>query len=268
MQLTKELLSNCESIEWQVHPCSCVNEIEPAPRSHGYVHPFSFSCIVQWGKTFEFFVFQALSESIFCNLKVDELDKTIIVAANDPTSYGVDELELEKRRRWTSTARTQVRIFQSCYLYNAKRAWKFLYTVPSKSGICCFIGRSCEKSSSSWEGTTEFLRQYQCQWDAARATEGSRFSPDRQIQSLSRQWWLHRIRVGQTVADYEVWSLFSLYLFEVLYTVLINQTINNMLEAWIPMQLLQYVYGISLNLPGSLQFSFTLMEISYLFPLV
>ncbi|WRX26233.1 Target SNARE coiled-coil homology domain - like 10 [Theobroma cacao] len=56
VHLTKELLANCESIEWQV----------------------------------------------------DELDKTISVAARDPSWYGIDEVELEKRRRWTSTARTQV----------------------------------------------------------------------------------------------------------------------------------------------------------------
>ncbi|XP_059443017.1 syntaxin-61-like [Corylus avellana] len=56
VHLTKELLSGCESIEWQV----------------------------------------------------DELDKTISVAARDPSWYGIDEAELEKRRRWTSTARTQV----------------------------------------------------------------------------------------------------------------------------------------------------------------
>ncbi|XP_022720988.1 syntaxin-61-like isoform X1 [Durio zibethinus] len=56
VHLTKELLANCESIEWQV----------------------------------------------------DELDKAISVAARDPSWYGIDEAELEKRRRWTSTARTQV----------------------------------------------------------------------------------------------------------------------------------------------------------------
>ncbi|OVA03510.1 Target SNARE coiled-coil domain [Macleaya cordata] len=56
VHLTKELLSSCESIEWQV----------------------------------------------------DELDKAIAVAARDPSWYGIDEVELEKRRRWTSTARTQV----------------------------------------------------------------------------------------------------------------------------------------------------------------
>lgn len=40
--------------------------------------------------------------------QVDELDKTIAVAARDPALYGIDESELEKRRRWTSNARTQV----------------------------------------------------------------------------------------------------------------------------------------------------------------
>ncbi|XP_043695166.1 syntaxin-61-like [Telopea speciosissima] len=41
--------------------------------------------------------------------QVDELDKAIAVAARDPTRYGIDEAELEKRRSWTSTTRTQVR---------------------------------------------------------------------------------------------------------------------------------------------------------------
>lgn len=54
--LTKELLANCESIEWQV----------------------------------------------------DELDKTVAVAAKDPALYGITEVELDKRRRWTSSARVQV----------------------------------------------------------------------------------------------------------------------------------------------------------------
>lgn len=40
--------------------------------------------------------------------QVDELDKTIAVAAKDPALYGIDGMELEKRRRWTSNARTQV----------------------------------------------------------------------------------------------------------------------------------------------------------------
>ncbi|XP_031284550.1 syntaxin-61 [Pistacia vera] len=40
--------------------------------------------------------------------QVDELDKAIGVASRDPSWYGIDEVELEKRRRWTSTARTQV----------------------------------------------------------------------------------------------------------------------------------------------------------------
>ncbi|KAL4189687.1 hypothetical protein AMTRI_Chr08g208360 [Amborella trichopoda] len=46
------------------------------------------------------------SESIVW--QVDELDKAIAVAARDPSWYGIDEFELEKRRRWTSGARNQV----------------------------------------------------------------------------------------------------------------------------------------------------------------
>lgn len=40
--------------------------------------------------------------------QVDELDKTISVAARDPTWYGLNEAELERRRRWTSSARNQI----------------------------------------------------------------------------------------------------------------------------------------------------------------
>ncbi|CAN1857411.1 SYP61 [Linum perenne] len=48
----------------------------------------------------------ANSESI--EWKVDELDKAISVAARDPSLYGIDHGEVENRRRWTSSARTQV----------------------------------------------------------------------------------------------------------------------------------------------------------------
>ncbi|KAK7305119.1 hypothetical protein VNO77_43019 [Canavalia gladiata] len=40
--------------------------------------------------------------------QVDELDKAISVASRDPSWYGIDEAELESRRKWTSTGRTQV----------------------------------------------------------------------------------------------------------------------------------------------------------------
>ncbi|KAE9598462.1 hypothetical protein Lalb_Chr15g0081251 [Lupinus albus] len=40
--------------------------------------------------------------------QLDELDKAIAVASKDPSWYGIDEVELESRRRWTSSARTQV----------------------------------------------------------------------------------------------------------------------------------------------------------------
>lgn len=57
-----------------------------------------------WKSVFTLFLLKAC----FLDRKVDELDKAISVAARDPTSYGIDEVEIEKRRRWTSTARTQV----------------------------------------------------------------------------------------------------------------------------------------------------------------
>ncbi|OAY77998.1 Syntaxin-61 [Ananas comosus] len=41
--------------------------------------------------------------------QVDELDKAISVAVRDPAYYGLDEVELGKRRNWTSTAHNKVR---------------------------------------------------------------------------------------------------------------------------------------------------------------
>lgn len=49
----------------------------------------------------------ASCESI--ELQVDELDKAISVASSDPSMYGIDEVELDKRTRWTSNARVQVK---------------------------------------------------------------------------------------------------------------------------------------------------------------
>ncbi|RXI03484.1 hypothetical protein DVH24_004136 [Malus domestica] len=72
VRLTKELLASCGSIEWQKIALDRLR-----PEQH-------------W------------------DFMVDELDKAISVAARDPTWYGIDEVELEKRRRWTSTARAQV----------------------------------------------------------------------------------------------------------------------------------------------------------------
>lgn len=46
----------------------------------------------------------------FFDRKVDELDKAISVASRDPSWYGIDEVEIENRRRWTTNARTQVSI--------------------------------------------------------------------------------------------------------------------------------------------------------------
>ncbi|CAH2034190.1 unnamed protein product [Thlaspi arvense] len=73
VHVTKELVANCGSIEWQV----LVSSKAPV--------------------------------NLVLAMKVDELEKAVTVAAKDPALYGIDEAELERRRRWTSNARTQVR---------------------------------------------------------------------------------------------------------------------------------------------------------------
>jgi len=40
--------------------------------------------------------------------KVDELEKAITVASRDPVYYGLDEVELSRRKNWTGSARNQV----------------------------------------------------------------------------------------------------------------------------------------------------------------
>ncbi|GFY81289.1 hypothetical protein Acr_01g0010980 [Actinidia rufa] len=67
-KLAKELLVGCESIEW---------------------HPVV-----------------AIAGNLHFDKKVDELDKAIAMEARDPAWYGIDTIELDKRR-WTNTARTQ-----------------------------------------------------------------------------------------------------------------------------------------------------------------
>lgn len=49
-----------------------------------------------------------LVKSLLLDWKVDELDKAIAVATRDPAWYGIDEAELERRKKWTSNARNQV----------------------------------------------------------------------------------------------------------------------------------------------------------------
>ncbi|CAN6985519.1 unnamed protein product [Brassica oleracea var. botrytis] len=90
VHVTKELLANCGSIEWQV----------------------------------------------------DELEKAVAVAAKDPALYGIDEAELERRRRWTSNARTQVRNVKTGVLAgkgsagagNASEVRRELMRMPNSSG--------------------------------------------------------------------------------------------------------------------------------------
>ncbi|KAK9668773.1 hypothetical protein RND81_13G085800 [Saponaria officinalis] len=51
---------------------------------------------------------ELLSGSESIEEQVDELDKAISVAARDPSYFGLDAAELERRRKWTRTARDQV----------------------------------------------------------------------------------------------------------------------------------------------------------------
>ncbi|PON91984.1 Syntaxin [Trema orientale] len=96
LHLAKELLASCESIEWQI------NNHRLMFYATTVIMTFAFVCF--------FFIQHSLQllKAYFLDRKVDELDKTIAVAARDPALYGIDESELEKRRRWTSNARTQV----------------------------------------------------------------------------------------------------------------------------------------------------------------
>lgn len=47
--------------------------------------------------------------------KVDELGRAIAVAERDPARFSIDEVELEKRKRWTGSTRSQVFLYQ--YLF-------------------------------------------------------------------------------------------------------------------------------------------------------
>lgn len=51
---------------------------------------------------------QLLSNCESIEWQVDELEKAISVAARDPSLYGINNTELDKRRKWTNTARVQV----------------------------------------------------------------------------------------------------------------------------------------------------------------
>ncbi|KAL5125840.1 Syntaxin-61 [Glycine soja] len=67
----------------------------------------------QWENTADVGERSSLSKEVLASCEsiawqVDELDKAISVAARDPSWYGIDEVEVENRRKWTSDARTQV----------------------------------------------------------------------------------------------------------------------------------------------------------------
>ncbi|KAL5125841.1 Syntaxin-61 [Glycine soja] len=66
----------------------------------------------QWENTADVGERSSLSKEVLASCEsiawqVDELDKAISVAARDPSWYGIDEVEVENRRKWTSDARTQ-----------------------------------------------------------------------------------------------------------------------------------------------------------------
>ncbi|KAJ1389562.1 Target SNARE coiled-coil-like proteiny domain [Sesbania bispinosa] len=68
----------------------------------------------QWEKTSDTGEREHLAKEVLAGCEsiewqVDELDKAISVASREPSWYGIDEVEVENRRRWTSSARTQVR---------------------------------------------------------------------------------------------------------------------------------------------------------------
>lgn len=69
-----------------------------------------------------------LLKTCFFDRKVDELDKTISVAAKDPAWYGIDEVELDKRRRWTSTAHTQVSLVLYVLYYGFSRSYDTMFS--------------------------------------------------------------------------------------------------------------------------------------------
>lgn len=59
-------------------------------------------------------MFHLLAVSAFnVAIKVDELEKAISVAERDPAYYGLNEVEIGKRRNWTSTARNQVYYYRT-----------------------------------------------------------------------------------------------------------------------------------------------------------
>ncbi|KVI07104.1 Syntaxin 6, N-terminal [Cynara cardunculus var. scolymus] len=105
-RLTKELLSNCESIEWQV--CiSTVLDWNPSEKidtlqATFVALRFKVNTVLDWKS------YARVLKIYFTDRKVDELEKAISVAARDPALYGIDQAELERRFKWTRTARTQV----------------------------------------------------------------------------------------------------------------------------------------------------------------
>uniref|UniRef100_A0A0D9YKE4 t-SNARE coiled-coil homology domain-containing protein n=2 Tax=BOP clade TaxID=359160 RepID=A0A0D9YKE4_9ORYZ len=92
VHLTKELHTSCESIEWQEEAAVASNILELLIGISVFFFLHSCSGIT----------------GVFLCWKVDELEKTILVASRDPAYYGLDEVELSRRRNWIGSARNQV----------------------------------------------------------------------------------------------------------------------------------------------------------------
>lgn len=74
---------------------------------------------------FIYITYPTIAEGCYFDRKVDELDKAIAVAARDPSWYGIDETEIENRRRWTGGARTQVHKVLPLFKKEVGRSRKF-----------------------------------------------------------------------------------------------------------------------------------------------
>lgn len=88
------------------------------------------------------------------------MDKAIAVASRDPSWYGIDEAEVESRRRWASSARSQVSksfIGKTVIFLNLNIQLLFiiiisLLTSCIKDSFLTLLGWHNEESNGIWQG--------------------------------------------------------------------------------------------------------------------
>ncbi|KAG4982974.1 hypothetical protein JHK87_027723 [Glycine soja] len=80
------------------------------------------STFPQWEKTAN------AGEQSNLSKKVNGLDKAIFVASRDPSWYGIDGVEVENRRKWTSDVGTRYLYMQNLSEHNkeSSASWKGL----------------------------------------------------------------------------------------------------------------------------------------------